>query len=183
MNMFTEWKTVKRPGPIGERKDELFREWDLLYGRGNWRLGWIWGRKVIGKKEAYQIYEDGYYHDSIRRRDLWKGLRAEAKDVYDIEERDVESGLDYSVQNGPAVHLQDIAIRRVLLRRGWEFEGKKLIQIRSKRGYYGDLLSPGAVQFHLPEMITEPPFEKSWWEWNSVEDFYQRQKVLQVRKI
>lgn len=180
--MLSEWKTVKRPGQLGKRGKELSKEWDLVYGPGNWRIAWVWNNGVITRKEAYQIYEDGYYHDSFRREVLWQDLTTEAKDVYDIEERDVESGLNYFIQKGPAVHLQDIAIRRVFLRRGWEFKGENLVQIRSRRGYYGDLLSPGVVSFHLPKMITEPPLGNSWWKNNSIEDFYQRQKVLQVKK-
>jgi len=109
----------------------------------------------------------------------------EAKNVYDIEEKDIESGFDYSKQQGNATHLQDIAIRRVVMRRGWKFKGKKLIQIRLgkevKNKDWANELDPGRLQFHLPELIKKPNL-KGWWDKDSVEDFYQSNKILQIKK-
>ena len=103
-----------------------------------------------------------------------------AREVYDYEPDDVNSGLDYMVQNGTATHLQDIAIRNVVLRRGWQFKGRELVQIRSHSTYWGKKLSPGKVRFHRPDLIVNPHLE-GWWEPNSIEDFWQSNKALQVR--
>ena len=173
------WRTISRPGQSGGKKKQIKEMYDDTYGPENWRIMWQWGDDVIDNIFAYQIYEDGYYHDSLKREDLWKELISTASDVYDIEERDIESGLDYLVQNGKATHLQDIAIRRVLFRRGWKFEGNELIQIRSHNQYWGKQLSPGRILFHRPELIIKPSL-KSWWNEDSIEDWYQSNKIMQI---
>jgi hypothetical protein len=179
-----DWVTVGRPGFSGKNRDKKHSAWDQEYGQGNWRTAWKWNGTIVTRDFAYQLYEDGYYSDSdsiVARIEAWKELLHESRDVYDIEERDVESGLDYLVQKGTATHLQDISVRRVVQRRGWKFEGDKLIQIRKHDTYFGDRFSPGRVRFHMPEFIENPRIE-SWWDHNSIEDFYQSNKVLQVKK-
>lgn len=175
-----EWRTVERQGYFGKRRDKFYGEFDEKYGIGNWRIAWQWGEEILPYELACQIYEDSYYEDSFRREDLWMKLTSKARDVYDIGESDIESGLDYLVQKGAANHLQDIAIRRVVMRRRWRFNGEELIQIRSHKNYWGRL-SPGRVPFHMPEMISVPHL-KGWWDCNSTEDFYQSNKVLQVKE-
>lgn len=174
------WRTVERPGHFGKKRDKFYRQYDEKFGKENWRIMWQWNGGTIPHIVACQLYEDGYYADSFKREGLWKELASVARDVYDHQESDVQSGLDYLIQTGNATHLQDIAIRRVILRRGYKFEGDKLVQIRSHAEYWGQNLSPGKVPFHLPELIVVPHLEK-WWDYNSIEDFWQSNKVLQAR--
>lgn len=174
-----EWTTIARPGFAGGKRDQLREMYDNTYGRENWRIAWQWGDEIILKEEACKIYEEGYYQDSFKREDIWKELIENARNVYDIEPRDVESGLDYLVQKGNATHLQDIAVRNVVKRRDWKFQGRELIQVRSHKSYWGKLYSPGKVMFHKPEMIIFPHLN-GWWNTNSIEDWYQSNKVLQV---
>ena len=115
------------------------------------------------------------------KEELWRELTSTASEVFDIDIGDLESGLDYLIQNGSATHLQDISIRRVVLRRGWQFEGSELVQIRSHKDYFGKKLSPGKVPFHKPELIVVPHLKK-WWDENSIEDWYQSNKILQIRE-
>ncbi len=175
------WTTLERPGFFGSKKDEIIRQYNEMFGEENWRLMWQWNDGVVPYIEACQLYEDGYYADSFNREDLWKKLSKTASDVYDHTPTNVESGLDYTLQEGTATHLQDIAIRRVMMRRGWKFEGDELVQIRSHSQYWGENLSPGKLPFHMPEMIVEPRLE-SWWDKDTIEDFYQSNKVVQVRE-
>jgi nicotinate-nucleotide adenylyltransferase len=108
-------------------------------------------------------------------------LCATASDVYDIQPSNVESGLDYHKQECTATHLQDIAVRRVLVRLGRSFKGDHLVQIRGHESE-GYRLNPGKVPFHEPESIIEPTFAPGrWWDAHSVEDFWQSNKVLEVR--
>jgi hypothetical protein len=173
------WRAIERPGQLGKKRDTVLKGYDERYGKENWRLVWNWEGDVVPFSVACMIYEDGYYADSFKREELWKELASVAKDVYDQRESDIKSDLDYAVQKGPASHLQDISIRRVMKRRNWKFEGTELIQIRSHNKYWGGKLSPGRVPFHMPEQITEPHLEGGWNQ-NSIEDFYQSNKVLQV---
>ena len=112
-----DWRTIQRPGYAGNNRDERIAEYNKKYGKGNWRIAWHWNCTVIDRTLALQLYEDGYYADSFRRPDVWTELIDTAREVYDIEETDVESGLDYTIQNAIATHLQDISVRRVLKRR------------------------------------------------------------------
>jgi len=175
------WETVARPGFAGKKKLELIQKYNDEYGRGNWRIAWQWDGQIIDNEIAYQLYEDGYYADSFENEDKWKELIKKAKDVYDHHPSDLYSGLDYFFQTSMATHLQDISVRRVLMRRGWKFEGDESIQIRGHDTYWGELFSPGKIPFHLPDLIVEPHL-KSWWDYDSIEDFYQSNKILQVMK-
>jgi len=175
-----EWEIVERPGFFGKKRDEIFRQYDEKFGKDNWRIAWQWNREIIPFIAACRVYEEGYYFDSFKRENLWIELAAAARDVYDHQESDVESGLDYLVQKGIATHLQDIAIRNVMSRREFKFKGDRLIQIRSHSEYWGQNLSPGKVPCHMSELIVVPHL-KGWWDNNSVEDFYQSNKVLQKK--
>lgn len=41
-------------------------------------------------------------------------------------------------------------------------------------------LSPGQIPFHFPEKIIQPQLE-GWWEKDTVESFYQSNKILQIK--
>jgi len=173
------WKTVERPGYFGERKHELLKSYDEKYGRGKWRIAWKWKDEFIDFEKACLLYEEAYFADSFKRESLWQELISKASDVYDNDISNVHSRFDYTKQETTATHIQDIAIRRVVKRRGWDFRGEELIQIRSDNKYWGDKLNPSGVGFHLPDLIEEPHIE-GWWKKDSVEDFYQSNKVLQI---
>jgi hypothetical protein len=68
-----------------------------------------------------------------------------------------------------------------MFRRGLEFKGKQLVQIRHHDNYWGSQLSPGKIPFYEMKMIVGPNL-KGWWDPNSVEDMWQSNKVLQVKK-
>lgn len=174
------WKTVGRPGFFGKDKDKKHAKLDVDYGKGNWRIAWKWNKSIITRDLAYQLYEDGYYADSFNRKDVWEELVKTAKDVWDLEKKDIESKLDYHIQKGIATHLQDIAVRRVVQRRGMKFQGNELVRIRKHDEYWGNLFSPGRIPFHLSDLIESPHLE-SWWDYNSIEDFYQSNKILQIK--
>ncbi len=174
------WITIERPGVFGHKKDKILSSYDSEFGKNNWRLVHIYDHRFIPFSETCNLFEEAYFQDSFRREDLWVNLRKEASEVYDINHSDINSGLDYLVQNNTGTHIQDIAIRNVFLRKGWDFEGSELIQIRGNAKPFGIKLTPGRVPFHQPLEIVIPHLE-GWWDKNSVEDFYQSNKVLQIR--
>ena len=140
---------------------------------------WVWGDGHIDRDDALGHYEDAYVHYLDRNPDRLEWLVSNASDVYDISPRDVRSGLDYGIQQEKATHLQDVAIRRAVKRLGREFAGDRLIQVRHLRGE-GGTFNPGVVPFHMPEMIVKPHLS-GWWKEDSIEDFYQSNKILQIR--
>jgi hypothetical protein len=62
------------------------------------------------------------------------------------------------------------------------------MQIRGRvgKGRASTALSPGEVPFHKPELISVPTnvgdFINRWWLPGSVEDFYQRNRRIFVKK-
>lgn len=179
------WKTIERPGYFGKKRDEIIANWDKVHGEGNWRLAYVWDPLIIERREAIQIYEDGYYEYLKTNPEDLDWLVRTASDVYDTAPSNVESGFDYKHQETKNNHIHDIAIRRAVLRLGKWFYGKRLLQIRS-RDEESFRFSPGIVPFHLPGMIVKGEIKDYggkgiWWNLNTIEDFYQRNKVLQIK--
>ena len=177
-----KWQTVGRPGYFGAKRDQRAAEYDAEYGAGNWRIMWQIGSYLFDFPEICLLYEDAYMRHSEKNKVLWTSLVRVARDVYDDSPTNVESGLDYLKQETNRTHIQDIAIRRCVVRHGWRFLGDSLIQIRHDRGDqpFSMELSPGKVPFHDPSMFERPHLE-GWWDDWSVECLYQTNKVLQIK--
>lgn len=180
--MASQWRTVGRPGYLGKRRDATFAKWDLKYGKGNWRLVWKVGRMILGTLGVCTLYEDAYFAFLNNHPEIVEQLVSEASNVYDDEQSNVNSGLDYTKQETARTHIQDIAIRRCLVRLGLWFKGSDLMRIRQEKGTHllSITLSPGNVPFHHPEWITQPELT-GWWKSGSVEAFYQSNRVMQVK--
>jgi len=178
-----KWRMIDRPGYLGKHRDEKYADWDQKHGKGNWALWWSWGKHWIDSTGACLIYEMAYYHFLLMNRKILHQLVKEASNVYDDSETNVKSVFNYHVQETNRTHIQDIAIRNALLKLGVWFRGKELIQIRSNEGKHplSVTLSPGRVPFHRPDLIVQPAIT-DWWLPGSVEDFYQSNKHLRVKK-
>jgi hypothetical protein len=109
-----------------------------------------------------------------------------ASNIYDTDLSNINSYLNYKKQETPDNHIHDIAIRRSLIRLGKWFKGKELIRVRWKVIENRDY-DPGAILFHRPELISKEEIKdyNDWKIWglpNTIEDWYQRNKVLQIKK-
>ncbi|MHA2296196.1 MAG: aminoacyl-tRNA hydrolase [Candidatus Hodarchaeales archaeon] len=174
-----EWITISRPGFAGKKRDLNDKQNDEKYGKGNWRIVHYFDRKFLDHQGALQVYEDSYYNHLMENTDITDWLVSMARDIYDNDPSNVESGLNYSVQESSSNHYQDIAIRRALKRMERSFQGEELVQVRGKKST-GSHLSPGTVPFHQSESILQPSL-KGWWNKGTIEDFWQSNKLLQVR--
>lgn len=179
------WKTVERPGWFGTRRAEIIQSYNERFGEGNWRVRHQLGPRTIGQDEALSIYELCYrlhfLHPDTRH--LWLALFREASEVWTEEVTDVDSGLDYSIQKSPAVHYEDMAIRRIMKEYGHEFRGNKLIRIRADSDNpIGVALSSIHVPFCFPQYFEAPFPEIVWWNRHkgSLEYFWHTNKILQV---
>ncbi|MFH1377110.1 MAG: hypothetical protein ABIH25_05745 [Candidatus Woesearchaeota archaeon] len=172
------YRTSRRIGYVGKRKKAAIREFNEKYGKGNWRIAWQWEDKTIEREEALSHYEDAYLYFFESNPEELEWLINTASDIYDISPNDVNSGLDYSKNQRGATHIQDITIRRVVNRLGKNFDGNRLLQVR--RGGEAERYNPGIVKFHKPEMIIQPRI-RGWWKPNTIEDFWQSNKILQVK--
>jgi hypothetical protein len=178
------WKTIEHPGYLGKKRDELFALWNQKYCDEYWRLGWEWGERVVSKDFAVQIYEDAYYEFFKKNKETLEWVLTK-KDVWDTAISNINSGIDYNIQETPNTHIHDIAIRRAILRLGVWFRGEDLLEVRWKKSE-GYSINPGVVPFHLPYLIQKgDPKDYGnkgiWWNKNTIEDFYQRNKVLQIK--
>lgn len=176
------WETIERLSYFGKKRDAIQTQFDSKYGVGNWRIAWQFGSQALPFPIAIQIYEDAYYEFLKLDRGTLDQLLQEAREVYDNAESNVNSGLDYSIQENNSNHYQDISVRRVVLRLGRSFKGDNLVQIRHQSdSLVGSLLSPGRVPFHLAS-LTVTPVQEGWWGKNTVEEFWQSNKILQIKK-
>lgn len=178
---------LERPGYLGKRRNAYVAELNERYGQGHWKFVWRWGSMVLDFVEACGIYEDAYYQYLLSRPWVLAQLVVEASDVYDDAPSNVDSVYDYTAQETARTHVQDIAIRRCLLRCGTWFAGTQLLQIRDSRGEHplSMTLSPGQVPFHMPELIVRPTAyadadSRPWWLPDTVEDFYQSNRYVAI---
>ncbi|MFX1512578.1 MAG: peptidyl-tRNA hydrolase [Promethearchaeota archaeon] len=174
-----EWFSISRPGYIGKRRETIESELNEKYGKENWRIVHFWQTKTISLEEALDLYEESYNQFLKDNNDLLEWLVTTASDVYDSAPSNIEAGLNYYHQENKQAHYQDIAIRRVIKCLGRSFSGDHLIQVRGRHAE-GAKLSPGRVPFHLTNEILNPHL-KGWWKKNSVEDFWQSNKILQIK--
>lgn len=172
------WIFLNRPGYAGARKRSRQRRLDTLFGIGNHRTFHVWEGRILDRAGACLLYEEAYFrHVSANPSEL-EWLVGNHCQVVDNALTNVDSGFDYAVQEAESTHLQDIAIRRVLLRLGRWFTGDAVLQVRGRKTT-GYRLNPGRVPFHRPEMIVQPGIE-GWWDEGSVEDFWQSNKVVAI---
>ena len=195
----TELRIADRPGYFGSKRDGILEKYNQTYGKGNWNISWVVGPNLMwtggenpvqGKYVVFdypricKLYEDAYYTYFENHPEELELIIQNASEVYDNHESNVESGLNYEKQEpGIGTHIQDITIRNVVARFGRQFEGEMLLQIRST-SRQGKKWSPMQIPFHRPEWILRPKVI-GWWDRgveNSVECFYQSNKVLMVRK-
>jgi len=176
------WVDLGCPGFAGRERDSIRSRMNTLYAEDNWLIAWQVEGRIVDRAEAIGHYEDAYVAFFQEHPDVLDWLVSVARDVYDNDPGNVDSGEDYDVQESDSEHLQDIAVRRAVRRLGFQFMGSVLVQIRSKRSAGGHL-NPGVVPFHRQEWIAPPvPGRYCWWGKGTIEDFYQSNKVMLVEQ-
>jgi hypothetical protein len=184
----SDWKTIARPGWFGESRDEILNSFDQKYGEGNWRIRHVLGPRILDFNQAVQLYELSYEADFNHpdRRYIWNDLIKKASEVWTEQLTDVASGTDYAIQQAPAAHYEDIAMRRIFEKYKIGFKGNELIRIRAdSNDLVGKLLSSIHISFIYPQYIEDSLDDTMPW-WNrhkgSVECFWHLNKILQVKK-
>jgi hypothetical protein len=172
------WRTLGRPHYFGRNRDHWRRAYDYRFGPHGWRIRHVVCGEVLELPVAAHHCADAYVAFLKSRPDLLDWLCAIASDVYLTAHSNVRSGLDYAVQETKVEHVHDIALRNALTQLGRQFAGEKLLRL-SGRGRESMTLSPGVVPFHRPEWIVQPILEH-WWQPDSIECFWQSNKVLQI---
>lgn len=181
--MTTEWENKGRPGFFGRKRDEKVRWLNEHFGPGNWRLVWTDGQQEFEFVEACRsFYEEAYFrHLAQKPEDI--DFICSFGECIDNAPTNVSCGLDYAKQEAFSTHIQDIAVRNVLHRLGRSFTGPadSILVIRTKDDN-GHRFGPGNIPYHEPSVIIQPSLHPWWARLGSVEDFWQSNKILQVRK-
>lgn len=184
------WQQLDNNSPSyeGKMRNENIASRNEKFGEGKWIIGWVSGDLVLEYEEICRVYEDGYYEYLKWRPELLEHLSAIASEVYDDDVTNIASGQDYNKKGDIVTHIQDISIRRCMVRFGKAFCGPEPVQIRDAKGKIAisKALSPGQVPFHLPKLITSPDNlaeirASQWWLPGSVEDFYQLNKRMFIK--
>jgi peptidyl-tRNA hydrolase len=174
-----DWAILGRPGYAGKNKKLRRKELAEKFGEDNWKIAHLVENKLLSREEALVHFENSYQDYFEKNPEMLEWLITYAEEIYDTAPSNVDSGLDYSIQETTAAHLHDIAIRRVLKKLGKEFQGNTLLQIRGEDSE-GYVLSTGLLPFYKPEVILKPEL-KGWWKKKSIESYWQSNKVLAVK--
>lgn len=191
-----EWIVAEHPGYLGSRRTRRMHEWTERYGEGNWRLDhWETADgKRLGYDEVFQIYVEGYEKYFREHPGEAQHLITNFSSGYDQDPITREQAFDpYALYNQPGVANQfhHVAFNRALVTvTGRVFQGTVPIQVREgkpgtpeEQQPLGWRWSPGRIPCATPEIIPQVPLEgKPWWQPGTIEDFYQRAKVLEVKK-
>ena len=167
-----------RPGYAGKKRSLRRKELIEKFGKDSWEIRYWIDNQLLSREKALAYFENSYIEFFRKNDEILEWLITYAKDVYDTNQSNIESGLNYSIQETEAIHIHDIAIRRALNQLNKEFKGENLLEVRGENSE-GYILSPGQVPFNNPEMILKPQL-KGWWNKNSIESFWQSNKVLVV---
>lgn len=179
------WMSIGRPNYFGRRRDEKVAKLNKNYGEGNWRLVWECGteepKEFLEACKAY--YEESYFTWLSPQPDLVDWI-CTFRECIDNSMSNIDSGLDYSIQEETATHIQDIAVRNVLVRLGRDFSEHPNARILEIRGAMsnGNVLGPGNVPFLAQPLIITPYLTPTWAKDGSVECFWQSNKILQIKE-
>lgn len=180
-----EWVKLHRPGYFGRRRDQIIGSLNRNYGEGNWTLRWVsppWP-DGLGFLPACIAYYEHAYMDWFFSHPEELDYICSFGECIDNAMTNIQSGLDYSKQEAFSTHIQDIAVRNVLDTFLRKFEGPsdKILVIRSADSE-GFKYGPGNIPFYKPEWIEQPSLCPTWANPGSVEDFWQSNKYVFVKK-
>ena len=176
------------PGYMGKQRKQVLEKLNSWFGREQWQFMYhLPNGSLISYEAGIELYQEAYKEYFDKNPQIINDLIENYRNVYDVSPAHVtgnEKDYDYDLYSGNQAHIQDVAIRRIIRDKGLTFKGNKLLQIRGKKtqGYY---LNPGVVPFHKPELINRKISDKiyrKWWNKNSVEDFYQSNRVVVLKK-
>src|ERR1700722_7735834 len=173
---------LDRPGYFGKRRREREADYDAQHGPGRWQECWQVGAWILSFEEAVTLYDDAYFEHLDGQGHGRPNLLAwvcSFRKCYDSDPCNITSGVTHDPHATPR-HLQDVSVRRALVRLGRWFTGMELLHIRGPESN-GHCLMPGNVPFHRPEWILPAGVggpTREWMREGSVEHFWQANKII-----
>ena len=173
-------------GYLGSHRNEVIKRYDESFGKENWRVVWFdkEKKKILDFQRMCTYYERSYHMYLEKNPEPIEFLQSRASNVCAEDASDLESDCNYLIQNGKRTQLLAIAIRNVMSLMKKEFCGQELIYLRGPKMVYRicEQLDPKVVPFCNPEKIFDPWYGESERILFSVEDFYQNNRFLQIRR-
>lgn len=178
-----DFELLYRPGYFGRRRDQIVGNLNAKYGSGNWTLAWTGESFPLEFHDACIYYYEHSYIEWFQQNLAELDFVCQYKECIDNAESNIQSGCDYGIQEAFSTHIQDIALRNVLKHFGRKFEGTngRILVIRSADSD-GFKYGPGNIPFYAPQLIEKPSLSPKWANKGSVEDFWQSNKYIAVRK-
>lgn len=192
MYKLNQVEILERPGYFGNKRALREKELTEKYGE-TWKECWQVKDMILSFEDATMYYEDAYCIYLSKNIEIIPFILNFAE-CYDSERKNI---LDHTTYNSTQIprHIQDIAIRRILLRSGayfkkfrgveyWdEYEEEDLLHVRgasskTNKVPNGAALMPGNIPFHVPDLILEQNNIPKWAKIDSVEAFWQANKVI-----
>ena len=176
-----DWRAIERIGYLGKKRDIVVHGLNQKYGQDRWTFAWRFFNQHHEFVAACKYFYERSYYQFLKARPEELDYICSFGEVIDNAESNVDSGLDYTVQETKATHIQDIAIRNVLYTLGRKFNKRsdQLLVVRGE-GTNGFRFNPGNVPFFVPDQIIGPKVSPDWAMPGSVEDFWQNNKHLMV---
>jgi len=191
------WQTVERPGYLGKRRDAAYREWNKMFGEGNWRIG---NQMANGEMYSYEdiiwkVYVPGYEKYFLEHPIEARFITDNYSYGYDKTLCTEKEAFDiYAFYNKPGVvnQFHNVAFNVALTNLGYRFEGVEPVQVREGKPGTPDSWQPAGFRWSpgrimavrpelTPELIELLPGQTIWWKHGSIEEQYQLSKVLQIK--
>ncbi len=186
------WETIENIGFFGRDRDRIEAELTEKYGLNNWRVRWRYsnGRVVDFDQVFEEVYVEGYtsFFQSHPEESRW--VIKNASYVYDRDlvtrEEAFKPRLLVGVPGLPN-QFHHVAINLAIESRlGLKFSGSMPLQVREgKPDQSVDLwpmgwrFSPGRIPCADKVLIPNSELQ-GWWQPDSIEDCYQKSKILQI---
>ncbi|HUC38761.1 MAG TPA: hypothetical protein VL944_01375 [Candidatus Acidoferrum sp.] len=175
------WKVVGRAEYQDGNRAEFFKQWDSIYGKGDWRVAWGYSGRTVGFDELALIVSESYFKflsDHLDMVQKAKDLAARLAPSEGAAQEQLLRG-ERDAKDPGLRALQAAALRRTLAQ---DFaldidEAKAEAICRSPE--LGRALSPSTVPFHEPGRIIINPRGS---EQDSIESFYRSNRVLEVER-
>lgn len=185
-----QWTVVERVGFFGKNRDKMFAAWDEKYGVGNWKIGWqLSSGELLSFRQVFQLYIEGYIVYMSQHPDEAKSIADNYAYCYDktpiTREQAFQPEALVEKPNLPN-QFHHVALNLALLHLGYEFKGDEPLQVRDGKADQpkeewpaGWQWGPGYIPAADSTMIPDADLS-GWWDSGTIEDLYQKSKVLLV---
>lgn len=181
-------------GQFGKKRDEMFKSWDAQYGEDNWKIGWqLANGTLLDFNHMFCLFIASYIQYFREHPEEARVITTNYAYAYDDDPITYEEAFDVThLLDKPGIKNQfhHVAMNRALVNfLGLTFIGSEPLQVRmGKSGTLratwpkGYRWSPGRIPAVVPQKLFPDEELTGWWDNSSIEDLYQKSKVLVIKR-